>query len=104
MSAARASTALHRLQARAVMAATFHIVRGMQGGRRPAAIRRMMAERQRLLALLARDVNVRGDDGSLAALEAAVAESDRTLEALMRPSGRTTARESTCTRASIPSS
>jgi len=104
MDVAGDSRALRRLQVQSVMAATFQLVRGIQDGRRPAAIRRMMTERQRLLAVLAQDVNVQADDGSLAALQGAVAESDRTLDALMGDSGSTTARESTCTRALIPSS
>jgi hypothetical protein len=42
-----------------------------------------MGERQRLLAELARDVNTTEGVGALTALTAAVAESDRTLEALL---------------------
>jgi hypothetical protein len=69
--------------ARSVMASTHQLVRSLRDGRTPAAIRRLMGERRRLLAELARYVNAPGGDGSLAALEAAVGESDRTLEKLI---------------------
>jgi hypothetical protein len=46
-------------------------------------MRHLMGERRQLLARLARDVNSSGSVGSLTALRAAVAESDRTLEALL---------------------
>jgi hypothetical protein len=46
-------------------------------------MRRLMGERRELLARLARDVNTPEAVGSLTALRAAVAESDRTLEALL---------------------
>ena len=69
--------------AQSVMATTHQLVRSLQGGGRPASLRRLMDERQRLLAELARDVNTSGGVGSLTALRDAVAESDRTLEALI---------------------
>lgn len=72
-----------RLLARNVTAATYQLVRGMVDARSGEAIRTLMAERQRLLAELARHVNVTGGAGSLAALRAAVAESDRTLEQMI---------------------
>lgn len=75
--------AARRLLAQNVMACTFHLVRQVQQRAPVGDIRELMAERRRLLADLARHVNVRGGAGSLAALRAAVAESDRTLEALI---------------------
>jgi hypothetical protein len=76
-------SAARRLLAQSVMASTYQLVRGLRDQRTAAAIRRLMRERQRLLAELARDVDVPGGVGSLAALKAVVAESDRTLEQLI---------------------
>ena len=73
-----------RLLARNVTAATYQLVRGIVDAHSGEVIRMLMAERQRLLAELARHVNVTGAAGSLAALRAAVAESDRTLEQMIR--------------------
>jgi hypothetical protein len=74
---------LPRMLAQNVTAATHQLVRSLCVGGRPAAIRRLMGERRRLLAELARNVNASGGVGSLAALEAAVAESDHALEQLI---------------------
>jgi hypothetical protein len=80
---AAAGAPAQRLLAQSVMASTHQLVRSVRDGRQPAAIRGLMGERRRLLAELARYVNVPGGAGSLAALEAAVNESDRTLEKLI---------------------
>jgi hypothetical protein len=72
-----------RLLARNVTATTYQLARGMVDARPGEVIRGLMAERQRLLAELARHVNVSVGAGSLAALRAAVAESDRTLEQMI---------------------
>jgi hypothetical protein len=72
-----------RLLARGVVASTMALVRAVQVGREPAEVQGMMQERRRLLTELARNVNTPGEVGSLAALAAAVAESDRTLGALI---------------------
>jgi hypothetical protein len=72
-----------RLLAQSVMASTHQLVRLVRDGGQVTRIRHLMGERQRLLSELARYVNGTGGVGSLAALEAAVAESDRTLEALL---------------------
>jgi hypothetical protein len=80
---ATAAAPRQRLLAQGVMASTHRLVRSLREGRRPAAIRRLMGERRRLLAELARYVNAGEGVGSLAALEAAVGESDRTLEKLI---------------------
>jgi hypothetical protein len=66
-----------------VVASTLQLVRAMEGGREPAALKSLMGERRRLLGELARKVDDPAQVGSLAALEAAVAESDRTLGALI---------------------
>lgn len=65
-----------------VMSSTFQIVRGMRDGQHKAVILGLIAERQRLMAELARYMNTDRQVGSLASLRAAVAESDRTVEAL----------------------
>ena len=72
-----------RLQANSVMAFTHQLVRGLRDGHSTLVMRQMMGERRQLLARLARDVNSPEAVGLLAALQAAVAESDRTLEALL---------------------
>jgi hypothetical protein len=74
---------LRRMLAQNVMASTHQLVRSLCDGGGSAAIRRLMGERRRLLAELARNVNASGGVGSLAALEAAVAESDQALEQLI---------------------
>jgi hypothetical protein len=66
-----------------VVASTLQLVRAVEDGRQPAAVQDLMQERRRLLAELARKVDSPVAVGSLAALTAAVAESDRTLGALI---------------------
>ena len=75
--------AARRLLAQSVMASTFQLVRSVRDQQPLASIRDQMSERQRLMAELARHVNAGEGAGSLAALRAAVAESDRTLEELI---------------------
>ncbi len=72
-----------RLLAQGVVASTQQLVRAMRDRQAPGAVQGMMQERRRLLTELARNVNTPGEVGSLAALVAAVAESDRTLGALI---------------------
>lgn len=72
-----------RLLAQGVTASTFQIVRGVRDAAGRDAIRSLMAERHRLLGELARYMNTDRHVGSLAALRASVAESDRTLETLL---------------------
>ena len=93
-----------RLLAQGVMASTFQLVRDVRDAGDNVAIRNLMAERQRLLGELARYMNADRHVGSLTALTAAVAESDRTLEVMLGASTGRTARERTCTRASTLSS
>jgi hypothetical protein len=106
MSLAAPLPAAGRLLARGVTASTFQLVRGMRDARDRATIQHLMAERRRLLAELARYMNTERHVGSLAALSAAVAESDRTLEAMLGQMSAAApgARESECTRASTQSS
>lgn len=75
--------AAQRLLLNGVMASTFQLVRNVRDGRDPAAVRSLMGERWRMLAELARDVDVSQGAGPLAALHCAIIESDRTLEALI---------------------
>jgi hypothetical protein len=71
-----------RLLVQGVIAATTFLVHHARDSRDPAALRRLMAERQRMLRQLsAVDCDAAARD-CLGALQAAVAESDRTLEAL----------------------
>ncbi|HWL63632.1 MAG TPA: hypothetical protein VNQ32_12590 [Steroidobacteraceae bacterium] len=78
-----AMPAARRLLAQNVMASTFQLVRSVCERAPTATIRELMGERQRQMADLARHVNTGEGAGSLAALRAAVAESDRTLEQLI---------------------
>lgn len=75
--------AARRLLAQNVTASTFRLVREVSERAPASFIRGLMRERQRQMADLARHVNTGEGAGSLAALKAAVAESDRTLEALI---------------------
>lgn len=75
--------ASERLLVQGVLACTMQLVRHVREGREPAAVRSLMGERRRMLAELARDVDKLAGAGSLAALSAAMDESDRTLEALL---------------------
>lgn|SRR5688572_11746319 len=93
-----------RLLAQGVVASTLQLVRDLRDAGDTATIRGLMAERHRLLGELARYMNTERHVGSLTALAAAVAESDRTLEAMIGASSGSTAREQACTRASTPSS
>lgn len=93
-----------RLLAQGVMASTFQLVRDVRDAGESVTIRQLMDERRRLLGELARYMNAHWHAGSLAALTAAVAESDRTLEVMLGASSGHTAREKQCTRASTPSS
>jgi len=72
-----------RMLALGVVASTMQLVRALEDGRAPAAVQDLMQERRRLLSELARKVDSSAGVGSLAALAAAVAESDRTLGALI---------------------
>jgi hypothetical protein len=71
-----------RMLALGVVASTLQLVRAMQNGQGLADVRGLVDARRNLLLELARNVNTPAEVGSLAALEAAVNESDRTLEAL----------------------
>jgi hypothetical protein len=75
--------ASERLLLQGVMAATFQLVRGMRDGHEASRLQGLMQERQRMFRELARDVDVHTGDGALAALSSAIAESDRTLAALI---------------------
>jgi hypothetical protein len=75
--------ASRRLLAQSVMASTFQLVRSVRDQQPSTTIRDQMGERQRLMAELARHLDAVEGAGSLAALRAAVAESDRTLEELI---------------------
>jgi hypothetical protein len=83
MNPAGALPAEGRLLAQSVTASTFQLVRGLRDAADPERLRFLMAERHRLLDELARYMNTDRHVGSLTALEAAVAESDRTLEVLL---------------------
>lgn len=75
--------ALRRLLAQNVMASTHRLVRDLREGASPDTVRSLMRDRRLLLAELARYMDVPEGDDPLAALSAAVDESDRTLEALL---------------------
>lgn len=71
------------LLARGIVASTLQLVRTVRDGRQAPAVRQLMLERRRMLAELAGDKCVALSPEALGALDAAVAESDRTLEALL---------------------
>jgi hypothetical protein len=71
------------LLAQCVVLATQQLVRAVRDGLPATTVRRLMRERRSLLGHLARNVDDQAGAGSLAALRAAVAESDRTLGALL---------------------
>ncbi len=75
--------AARRLLVQGVVASTMQLVRSVRDGREPLAVRGLMLERRRMLAELAQDGSVAGLPGALWALQEAVVESDRTLEALL---------------------
>ncbi len=77
------TSATGRMLALGVVASTLRLVRALNDGDSEVNVRGLMSERRRLLGELARKVNDPAHVGSLAALEAAVAESDRTLGALI---------------------
>ena len=78
-----APRAAQLLLVQGVIASTKQLVRSVRDGQDAPAVRRMMQERRRMLAELALDEAVQGMPGSVWALREAVAESDRTLEALL---------------------
>jgi len=72
-----------RLLVQGVLASTAHLVRELRDGASPGELRGMMSERRRMLGELAATSGCAGFDLSILALGAAVAESERTLEALL---------------------
>ena len=60
-----------------------HLVRELRDGATPASVRRLMAERRRMLGELGAILEGPQFHTSVQALHAAVAESDRTVEALI---------------------
>jgi hypothetical protein len=77
------TSATGRMLALGVVASTLQLVRALHDGEAVANLHGLMRERRRLLDELARKMNDPEHVGSLAALQAAVAESDRTLGALI---------------------
>jgi hypothetical protein len=71
-----------RLLVQGVVASTMQLVRCIRDGEFPA-VRPLMLERRRMLAELAQDETAQTLPGATWALHEAVAESDRTLEALL---------------------
>lgn len=72
-----------RLLVQGVLASTSHLVRELRDGAAPAALRQLMAERRRMLGELGATTGGAEFLTSVQALHAAVAESDRTVEALI---------------------
>lgn len=72
-----------RLLVQGVLASTSHLVRELRDGAAPADLRRLMAERRRMLGELGAAMGGAEFHTSVQALNAAVAESDRTVEALI---------------------
>ena len=72
-----------RLLVQGVLASTAHLVRKLRDGAAPADLQRLMSERRRMLGELAATDGCAEFCSSLRALGAAVAESERTVEALL---------------------
>lgn len=72
-----------RLLVNGVLASTNQLVRGLCEGAPQEKLVQLMRERRRMLGELAAVVDGAGSAGSMGALSAAVAESDRTVEALI---------------------
>jgi hypothetical protein len=69
------------------MASTAQLVRGVRDGRSPPEVRMLMSERRRMLQELVLQEADPVNALTLESLEEAVAESDRTLEALLGAPG-----------------
>jgi hypothetical protein len=80
MSGSRATAQVLLVQG--VVASTMQLVRSVRDGLPPGAVRQLMLDRRRMLARLPLH-EAGAEQGSTWALHAAVAESDRTLEALL---------------------
>jgi hypothetical protein len=72
-----------RLLVQGILASTSHLVRELRDGAAPAALKALMAERRRMLGELRTCMSSPDHFASMRALNAAVAESDRTVEALI---------------------
>lgn len=72
-----------RLLVQGVLASTIQLVRFLRDGGETVELRRLMSERRRMLRALAAGQEGPVDSQRMRALQAAVAESDRTMEALM---------------------
>jgi hypothetical protein len=77
------STPVQRMLAQGVMAVTGQLVRGMAGQTSPVALRWLVEERHRLLRELGNSVTDDAAIGCLAAMTAAVIESDLALEVML---------------------
>ena len=76
-------TATQKLLSQGVMTLTNQLVRGCSNGTDRAALRWLAAERHRLLRELGNSVKDDAAIGCLAAMTAAVLESDRTLDVML---------------------
>jgi len=72
-----------RLLVQGVLASTAHLVRELRDGASSGYLKGMMSERRRMLGELAATPGCPEFHSSILALGAAVAESDRTVEALI---------------------
>lgn len=72
-----------RLLVQGVLASTACLVRELRDGAAPSRVRRLMSERRRMLGELSMFQEEPAYSSCLRALDAAIAESDRTVEALI---------------------
>ena len=77
------ASAAQRLLVQGILASTIQLVRCLHDGQDAAQLRGLMSERRRMLGELESGPRGPVSGGSLQALRAAVAESDRTMEALL---------------------
>jgi len=95
---ALAARPAQRLRLQAVMAVSAQLIRRAGGTLETESLRRLMTERRRLLSELRNGIQSPRELGCFEAMQAAVEESDRALQRIMKD----VAGEHTCTKASTP--
>ena len=73
-----------RLRVQAVLAVSFQLVRSASGDLQPGQLRRLMGERRRLLRELRNGIDDTRELGCFEAMQAAVEESDRALDRILK--------------------
>ena len=84
-----------RLRVQAVLAVSAQLIRGAGGIIHAGSLGRLMEERRKLLRELRNGIHCSRELGCFEAMQAAVEESDRALQSIIKS-------EATCTKASTP--